>query len=98
VLTLDASEGVRPGSSVEVEFTVARPTGLQVPVAAVVDPTGSGTSVYVVDGANIRSVAVDVLDIDDAGVTIRGALSVGDEVAVTRLNLLADGHTVEVVR
>lgn len=98
VITLNGGSDVPPGSSVEVEFTVDRPSGLHVPIAAVVDPTGSGTAIYVIEGDSVRAVPVEVLDIDDDGITIRGAVALGDEVAITRLNLLADGHAVEVVR
>jgi multidrug efflux pump subunit AcrA (membrane-fusion protein) len=87
-----------PGMTATVALQVPVQPSLSVPLAAIADPTGTSPQVVTVHGETAHRVAVEVLDLHEGRVAVRGALQTGDEVVVGGHGALADGATVQVLR
>lgn len=89
------------GLTAEVTLALDAAPTLAVPVAAIVDPSGSHPRVFRVrrdgdDGASVEQVAVMVGTLRGHRVTLRGGLAAGDEVVVVGQHALLDGERVDI--
>jgi multidrug efflux system membrane fusion protein len=91
-------EGLRPGLTVELVLPTAAGPGLVIPLAAVLDPGAGRPRVFRVTGGRVEPVFVQIGQLLDDRVEVRGALSAGDEIVVTGVSGLTPGQRVEVLR
>ncbi len=98
VIQVAARPDVLPGMSATVTLALPAEEALSVPVAAVVAPTGSRTSVYAVRGQRAVRVDVEVLELLGEQVAVAGPLRTGDPVVTGGIAGLVDGQPVEVRR
>jgi membrane fusion protein, multidrug efflux system len=98
IVACDEADGVAPGMSAEVRLRVPRTPALMVPAAAVLDPTGARSSIFVVDGELARRIEVTTGELVDEGVAVQGDLDQGAEVIVAGHAGLLDGDRIEVVK
>lgn len=96
VVALEASPGVVPGVTAEVELSSGAEARPAVPVAAVIDPGGSDAAVFRVVGERAQRVPIAVLELIGTRVTVEGDLAPGDAVVVAGHASLLDGEAVEV--
>jgi RND family efflux transporter MFP subunit len=88
-----------PGMSAIATLELPEKRALAVPIEAVVDPFGNGTSVYRVQEGRAERVAVNVRALRDALAIIDDAnLAEGDEIVVGGHATLVPGENVEVAR
>ena len=82
---------------VDVPATVAA-AGFEVPMAAVFQPPGGGSSVWVIDEGTItvRLHAVQVGEMTARGVLVKG-LEPGEVIAVAGVHFLEEGQTVRIL-
>jgi RND family efflux transporter MFP subunit len=94
VLTDEA--GVLAGMSAEVVAQLDAPAGLQVPLAALVGPTGRDVSVWVVREDRAHPVRVEPIRIQDGQAVVHAPeLADGAEVVVAGMRPLSAGVTIE---
>ncbi|MBZ0111858.1 MAG: efflux RND transporter periplasmic adaptor subunit [Thermoanaerobaculia bacterium] len=94
----DAARRRLPGMSVEAVFQLTTAEELSVPLAAVVNPGGSGARVVrISQQGTAERVEVDPIRLVGDRVVIRGGLNLGDRVVVAGGHGLSDGNQVEVV-
>ncbi len=96
-ITLPTTPGVRGGLTAEIELVARVASGIGVPIAAVVNPSGEQASVMKVE--QDRAVRVKVVTHELVGdrIAVSGALREGDEVIVAGHQQLLGGEAVEVV-
>lgn len=98
---LDASLSDAPlGSTVTVSPSVTRasPSGLDIPLSALIDK-GEGTRIWVIDASGkVRSKPVTVLRLNEETATIGDGLSQGDVIVAAGAQLLHEGEVVSTVR
>jgi len=92
---------IRAGMQAEVLLDYADVTGLIVPLAAVVDPVGGDPRIFVLDGEQVREVAVSILAIAGGEVAFEAdgqQLEAGALVVVAGHRSLTSGQTVRVIQ
>jgi RND family efflux transporter MFP subunit len=96
VVTLPASEAIRPGLTASVALSSGRLSGLAVDVGAVINPTGQKAWVLrVIDGV-ARRVPVTTGALVDGRVQVSGDFHEGDWVVTAGHQQLMDGDRVEI--
>jgi multidrug efflux pump subunit AcrA (membrane-fusion protein) len=95
---MQGGEGLRPGLTVELVLPTTEMPSLVIPLAAILDPGAGRPRVFRVTGGRVEPVFVQVGQLLDDQVEVRGALAAGDEVVVTGVSGLTPGQQVEVLR
>ncbi|MFT6397112.1 MAG: RND family efflux transporter MFP subunit [Bradymonadia bacterium] len=95
VVLLGSNENVWPGMAARVAIEVPIESQIAAPVGAVVDPTGSGATVFRVVDNRVERVAVEVAGIEGDVALILGQVAVGDQLIVAGHGGVRDGQLVE---
>ena len=95
---VQATEGLRPGLTVELVLPTTEIPSLVVPLAAVLDPGAGRPRVFRVKDGRVEPVFIRIGQLLDDQVEVHGALEAGDEVVVTGVSGLTPGQQVEVLR
>jgi RND family efflux transporter MFP subunit len=96
VLSEDAPSGLVAGMRAQVQISLDAPGGLQVPVAAVVSPTGENAQVWVVRDNIAQAVPVQPLRMVGDDVVVQGDFLPGDQVIEAGVHRVAEGMTVRI--
>jgi RND family efflux transporter MFP subunit len=96
MLSADVPAELFAGMRAQVQVTLDATGGLQVPVAAVVSPTGENAQVWVVRDSIATGVPVEPLRMVGDRVVVRGEFLPGDEVIEAGVHRVAEGMTVRV--
>ena len=96
VLPIETPPELIAGMRAQVNLTLDAPGGSQVPVAAVVSPTGEHAQVWVVRDNVAHAVLVEPLRMIGDRVVVHGEFLPGDEVIEAGVHRVAEGMTVRV--